>query len=99
MDRATSERLVLVKDLRFYEDAVENIWWCAILLLKALWGLVDAFLLWGVVLNGFIVMGLYGLPSRFEDNFYCWTEFVGNALVIRAVATAHVDDLKFASQH
>ena len=52
-----------------------------------------------MVHDPFIVMGLYGLPSRFEDNFYCWTEFVGNALVIRAVATAHVDDLKFASQH
>jgi len=78
-------------------------------LLKPMYGLIDAPLLWQLCLRHFIVTTLHGRPSIYDDNFYSWrTNDNDNSnnnnnkpkhKPLVAVLTAHVDDtLACASQ-
>ena len=64
-----------------------------LLLLKAMYGLVDAPLLWSIVILTFIMEVLGGTQSYLDDNFFYWVQ--GHQLV--AVATIHVDDIAVAA--
>jgi hypothetical protein len=77
-------------------------------LLKPMYGLIDAPLLWQLCLRHFIVKFLHGRPSIYDDNFYSWRGNDDNnnndnnqnttkqqpikQMTITAVLTAHVDD-------
>ena len=45
-----------------------------LLLLKAMYGLVDAPLLWQLALTDFITKMLSGYKSKFDDNFFFWCD-------------------------
>ena len=59
-----------------------------LLLLKPIYGLVDAPLLWQLALALFIRCNLGGIQSVFDDNFFIWSD-----TRIHMVWTIHVDDI------
>eukprot|EP00959_Pyramimonas_sp_CCMP1952_P018248 386693-Pyramimonas_sp.AAC.1 len=60
-----------------------------LMLLKPIYGTVDAPLLWQLALTMFIKEELKGIQSVFDDNFFMWVE---NG-VINMIWTVHVDDI------
>ena len=62
-----------------------------LLLLKPMYGLVDAPLLWQIALSSFITTELSGTRSCFDENFYYWIDpHTQDPLM---VWTTHVDDI------
>ena len=62
-------------------------------LLKAMYGLVDAPLLWQLSLRYFLVFSTGARCSHFDENYYLWYDDEGKLI---GEATAHVDDGNFA---
>ena len=63
-----------------------------LLLLKAIYGTVDAPLLFQLGLSLFVIERLFGVPSCLDENFFYW---VDNGRVLM-VCTIHVDDILLA---
>ena len=66
-----------------------------LLLLKPMYGLVDAPLLWQIALASFIVRDLKGIRSCYDENLYYWHDDDGQLAMLW---TTHVDDI-FAIYH
>ena len=60
-----------------------------LILLKPMYGLVDAPFLWGIVLAVMLKNDCGGTPSLLDNDFYYWTE-KGHIVAIFAV---HIDDI------
>ena len=60
-----------------------------LILVKPMYGLIDAPLLWGIGLSTYVRQELQGTVSYFDDNFYVWIER-GHVVLL---FTIHVDDI------
>ena len=71
--------------------------WHCLELLKAMYGLVDAPVLWSIALRFFVIRDMHGLPSRYDENFFYWLDPKAPDCQFVAVCTIHVDDLVLAA--
>ena len=67
-----------------------NVPFFVLLLLKPMYGLIDAPLMWQVALSSFIKSDLHGIRSCYDENFYVWHDNKGQ---LSMVWTTHVDDI------
>ena len=66
--------------------------WYVLECLKAIYGLVDAPLLWQMALTHYLKHALAGMSSSFDENCIFWS----TCATITLVVTIHVDDLLVA---
>ena len=66
-------------------------------LLKAMYGLVDAPVLWSIALRYFVISDLGGKPSRYDDQFFYWINPSSKTNKVVAVCAIHVDDVVIAA--
>ena len=83
----------------FCKDANRSAVESALSFLKAMYGLVDAPILWSIALRHFIIVEMAGKPSRDDENFTYWTGTSERGrMQLVAVANIHVDDLVVAAK-
>ena len=78
----------------FYTDTSGHTHRYVLELQKAMYGLVDAPILWSIALRHFIICDVQGRPSRYDENFFYWPSTDNNGMQsLDAAVTIHVDDL------